>query len=132
MAGKTKILIVDDDHVLVNATKAVLESRDYEVVSAFDGDEGIAKAREEKPDLIILDIIMPTRDGFSACEHIKNDPDLLHIPVLIMTSFSDQKSKTNIPVSAGLSLEAEGYIEKPVKPDDLLNRIDKMLHQAGL
>lgn len=130
MAGKTKILIVDDDHVLVNATTAVLESKDYEVVCAFDGDEGIIKAREEKPDLIILDIIMPTKDGFSTCEQIKNDPDLLHIPVLIMTSFADQKSKTNIPVSAGLTLEAEGYIEKPVKPDDLLNRIDKMLHQT--
>ena len=131
MVNKSKILIVDDDHVLVTATKAVLESRDYEVVCAYDGDEGIRKAREQKPDLIILDIIMPTKDGFSACEQIKNDPDIFHIPVLIMTSFSTQKSKTNIPVSAGLTLEAEGYIEKPVKPDDLLNRIEKMLSKVG-
>ena len=131
MAKQIKILIVDDDRVLVDATKAVLESKNYQVVAAFDGDEGLVRAKEEEPDLIILDIIMPTKDGFSVCEQLKNDPQLLEIPVLIMTSFAQHKGETDIPVSAGLSLEAEGYIDKPVSPDELLNRVEKMLIAAG-
>lgn len=131
MAKEAKILIVDDDRVFVEATKAVLESKNYLVSAAFDGDEGLQKAREEKPDLIILDIIMPTKDGFTACEQLKSDPELSDIPVLIMTTFAKDKGKTNIPVSAGLTLEAEGYVDKPVSPEELLSRVEKMLKSAG-
>lgn len=125
--AKAKILMVDDDKVLVSATKTVLESNGYQVSTAYDGDEGLAKAKSEKPDLIILDIIMPTRDGFTVCEQIKNDPEIEKIPVLIMTTFARDKGKTNIPASAGLSLEAEGYIDKPVSPEQLLSLMKKML-----
>lgn len=125
--AKAKILMVDDDKVLVAATKAVLENRGYKVSTAYDGDEGLAKTKAEKPDLIILDIIMPTKDGFTVCEQIKNDPRTEKIPVLIMTTFARDKGKTNIPASAGLSLEAEGYVDKPVSPEQLLGLIEKML-----
>jgi two-component system alkaline phosphatase synthesis response regulator PhoP len=121
------ILMVDDDKVLVTATKALLESKGYGVSTAYDGDEGLAKAKSEKPDLIILDIIMPTKDGFSVCEQIKQDPATEEIPVLIMTTFAKDKAGTNIPASAGLSLEAEGYVDKPVNPEQLLGLIKKML-----
>ncbi len=131
MAKQAKILIVDDDHVFVAATKAVLESKEYQVSAAFDGDEGLKKAQDEKPDLIILDIIMPTKDGFTVCEQLKGDPQLERIPVLIMTTFAKDKGKTDIPVSAGLTLEAEGYIDKPVSPEELLSRVEKMLKDAG-
>ncbi|MBI2831441.1 MAG: response regulator [Chloroflexi bacterium] len=127
MAKPVKILVIDDDRVLVDATKTVLESRNYQVVAAYDGDEGLKKAKEEKPDLIILDIIMPTKDGFKVCEQIKGNPEIADIPVLIMTSFASQKGTSNIPVSAGFGLEAEGYIDKPVSPADLLSRVEKML-----
>jgi len=132
MARQAKILIVDDDRVLVEATKPVLESKNYQVVAAYDGDEGLQKARDEKPDLIILDIIMPTKDGFTVCEQLKGDPELSKIPVLIMTSFAEKGKETNIPVSAGLTLEAEDYIDKPVSPDQLLSRVEKMLKNVGL
>lgn len=131
MAKQAKILIVDDDPVLVEATKAVLESKNYKVSAAYSGDEGLEKARDEKPDMIILDIIMPTKDGFAVCQQLKADPQLLKIPVLIMTTFARDKGKTNIPVSAGFTLEAEGYIDKPVKPDELLSRVETMLKNAG-
>ena len=80
MAEKTKILLVDDDPDFVDATSIVLES-EYDVSVAFDGDEGLAKARAEKPDLIILDIIMPDMDGFTVCEQLKSDPNLADVPV---------------------------------------------------
>ena len=131
MTKQAKILIVDDDPVLVEATKAVLESKNYQVSAAYDGDEGLEKAKDEKPDMIILDIIMPTKDGFTVCEQLKGDPQLSEIPVLIMTSFAAKKQETNIPVSAGLTLEAEDYIDKPVKPDELLNRVEKLLKNVG-
>jgi len=131
MARQAKILIVDDDPVFVEATKAVLESKDYQVSTAYDGDEGLQKVQDERPDLIVLDIIMPTKDGFTVCEQLKSDPAFLEIPVLILTSFAEKKGETSIPVSEGLTLEAEDYIDKPVLPDELLSRIEKMLKRVG-
>jgi len=124
---QVRILVIDDDPVFVESTKTVLESKDYQVLTALDGDIGLQKVREEKPDLVLLDIIMPTQDGFHVCEEIKKDPQLADIPVVMLTSFAQKKGETNIPVSAGLELEAEGYIDKPVDPEDLLRYIEKML-----
>ena len=132
MARQAKVLIVDDDPVFVKATKAVLEAKNYQVVAAYGGDEGIQQAKDEKPDLIILDIIMPTKDGFTVCEQLKGDPELTKIPVIILTSFKEKGGETNIPVSAGLTLEAEDYIDKPVSPDQLLGRVDRILKNMGL
>ena len=131
MARQAKILVVDDDPVFVQATKAVLESKNYQVSTAFDGDEGLQKVQDERPDLIILDIIMPTKDGFTVCEQLKGDPQYSKIPVLILTSFAEKKGETSIPVSEGLTLEAEDYIDKPVSPDELLSRVGKMLSRVG-
>lgn len=121
-----RILLVDDDRDFIESTKAVLEEK-YEVLVAYDGDKGIEKARSEKPDLIILDVIMPTEDGFSAAERLKEDPDLSAIPIMMLTSFSTRGSETNIPRSRGLDLESEDYVEKPVEPDELLRRAEKLL-----
>ncbi len=126
MAEPAKILLVDDDPVFVEATKLVLESK-YRVVTAYDGDTGLVEARKEKPDLILLDIIMPTNDGFHVCKQLKSDSKLAHIPVIILTSFAQHRGQTNIPVSAGLELEAEGYIDKPVSPEALLKQVGALL-----
>jgi len=125
--SKAKILLVDDDKDFVEATKLVLESKPYEVIFAYNGDEGLAKAREEKPDLIILDIIMPVKDGFGAAEQLKKDPDLKEIPVIMLTSFSEKRGETSLSVSQGLTLEAEDYVDKPVSPQDLLERVERLL-----
>jgi len=121
-----KVLLVDDDKDFVESTKAVLEEK-YEVIVAYDGDEGIKTAKAEMPDLIILDVIMPTEDGFSAAEEMKNDPDISMIPIIMLTSFSTRGVETNIPRSKGMDLQSEDYIEKPVEPDVLLAHADKLL-----
>ncbi len=122
-----KILLVDDDVDFVESTKIVLESEPYEVIVAHEGDEGLKKARKEKPDLILLDIIMPVKDGFTAAEQLKKDPELSKIPVIMLTSFSTRGSGTSIPRGSGLRLEAEDYIEKPVNPDELLAKVKQYL-----
>ena len=127
MEGKTKILLVDDDEDFVEATKLVLESKPYEVIVANDGDEGLAKARKEKPDLIILDVIMPVKDGFSAAEQLKKDPELKKIPVIMLTSFSVKGGETSLSVSQGLTLDTEDYVDKPVSPQELLKRVERLL-----
>ncbi len=132
MAKNTaKILLVDDDVDFVASTKTILESKPYEVIVAHEGNEGIQKARKENPDLILLDIIMPIKDGFSAAEQLKKDPQLSKIPVIILTSFSQKHSETSIPVSRGYDLQAEDYIEKPVKPQDLLSAVERNLKKRA-
>jgi len=128
---KARILLVDDDADFVESTKTVLESRPYEVMVAVNGEECLRKARDEKPDLILLDIIMPVEDGFAAAEHLKKDPELAKIPVLALTSYSTKGSGTGIPRGRGYELEAEDYIEKPVSPEDLLAIVEKHLKRSG-
>jgi DNA-binding response OmpR family regulator len=124
-----KILLVDDDQDFVASTKTILESRpDYKVLTASDGVSGLQIARAEKPDLIILDVIMPFEDGFAAARELKADPDLSRIPIIILTSFSQRKGETDVSVAQGMELEAEDYLEKPVEPQELLRRVDKILH----
>jgi DNA-binding response OmpR family regulator len=129
MTEKAKILLVDDDPDFVDATLIVLESEDYDVSVAFDGDEGLAKARAERPDLIILDVIMPTKDGFTVCEQLKSDPDLSKIPVMMLTSFAERKGETSLAVTQGMMLEAEDYLDKPVRPKELLRRVGALLER---
>jgi CheY-like chemotaxis protein len=131
MGKRAKILLVDDDADFVEATKIVLESKPYEVIVASNGDEGLRKARQEKPDLILLDIIMPIKDGFTAAEQLKKDPQLSQIPTLMLTGFAAKGTETSIPVSRGFALETEDYIDKPVSPEELLARVEKHLKKAG-
>ena len=131
MEKKAKILLVDDDVDFVEATRTILESNPYEVIVAHEGNEGLRKAREESPDLVLLDIIMPVKDGFTAAEQFKKDPQLSKIPIIMLTSYSAKRGETSIPVSRGFELEAEDYIEKPISPKELLNIVEKYLKRAG-
>src|SRR4030042_4702848 len=109
MEKQAKILLVDDDPDFVQATRAVLESQPYQVITALTGEEGLKKAREEEPDLVCLDVIMPGLDGFEVCRRLKRDPQLAQIPVIMITSFSERYMETSIAVSQGLGLEADDF-----------------------
>jgi len=131
MNKKARILLVDDDVDFVESTRIVLESKPYDVIVAKNGDEGLKKAKEAKPDLIILDVIMPVKDGFTAAEQLKEDPELSRIPTIMLTAFAEKHAEASIPVSRGFTLEAEDYIEKPVSPQELLARVEKQLKKIG-
>ena len=131
MTNKAKILVVDDDIDFVESTKTILESKPYEVIVAHEGEEGLKKAREENPDLILLDVIMPVKDGFTAAGQLKKDPQLSKIPLVMLTGFSSKRQGSSIPVSRGFALEAEDYIEKPVSPAELLSAVEQYLNKTG-
>lgn len=127
MADGADILLIDDDPDFVDATRLVLEEAGYEVRTALHGQEGLDLARQKTPDLIILDIIMPEQDGFMVCEALKADPELRHVPIMMLTSFAERVSDTSLAVKQGMMLEAEDYVDKPVRPPELLRRIEKLL-----
>jgi two-component system alkaline phosphatase synthesis response regulator PhoP len=132
MEKRAKILLVDDDADFVESTRTVLESKPYDVIVAKNGDEGLRKAKEARPDLIILDVIMPVKDGFTAAEQLKKDPQLSRIPTIMLTAFAEKHTEASMPVSRGYTLEAEDYIEKPVSPEELLARVAKQLEKIGI
>ena len=105
-----------------------MESRsEYKVISAEDPVFGFPVAIAQKPDLIILDVIMPFQDGFTAARQFKECPELADIPIIMLTSFSARKGETSISMAQGMELEAEDYMEKPASPHELLRRIDRLL-----
>jgi len=104
MEGKAKILIVDDDVDFIESIKTILEAKPYNVIIANQGDEGLQKAREENPNLILLDVIMPVKDGFTAAEQLNKDPELSRIPIIMLTGFSARVGETSIPRSRGYTL----------------------------
>ena len=133
MQRQAKILVVDDDPDFVGATKAVLESK-YQVITAHDGDEGLKKVVEERPDLIILDVIMPGKDGFTVCRELRENPHYYFfskIPVLMLTVYPDDREKAALSLQEGMTMEAEDYIQKPVSPEELLSRAEKLLKKYG-
>jgi len=127
MTQRKRILFVDDDRDFVEATTAVLESV-CDVDVAFGGGEGLAKARASRPDLIILDVIMPDEDGFSVCEKLKADPQLADVPVIMLTSLPDGLG----PIGEAAQRPCvEEYLEKPIKPVELLRRVARFLAEGA-
>ncbi len=124
MKKTIRILLIDDDVDFVKATTKVLESKPYEVMVAFDGKEGLEKARSEKPDLVLLDILMPKVDGFAVADQFKKDESLSKIPVVALTSFSDSYGQP-------FAFEVSDFIQKPVSPKDLLAKVEKHLERLG-
>ena len=128
MEKMAKILIIDDDPDFVEATKTILESKSYEVVAAYDKNEGMEKISSEKPDLILLDIMMKKMDdGFTLCYKLKHDPELKKIPVLAISAITEETGLKFSSETDGEYFEADDYVEKPIKADDLLERVAKLL-----
>lgn len=129
MSTHKRVLVVDDDPETVSMLKVVLETASYDVLTAYDGGEGVQRAKKEKPDAIILDLMMPKMDGFTACKKIKADLETGRIPVLVLTAIGQHLSHTRYAKEMGLSLEAEDYVEKPIDSAVLLERLAKLLER---
>ena len=119
----TKILVVDDDQSIVELLRALLSKHGYEVCIARDGKEGLAAARQEKPELIILDVMMPELDGFTVSGLLFQDPVMRLIPVLILTAKEGTRNIFELVPNVRL------YMQKPFDPPELLNNIQKLLGQ---
>ncbi len=115
-----KILIVDDDKSIIEITKVVLEINGYEVLSAFDGKEAMAKVRHEIPDLIMLDLLMPKMDGWEVYNQLKEYSKTAHIPIILVSAL-DKDTEMN------KEMDVEGYLEKPFEINQLIAKINNVL-----
>jgi DNA-binding response OmpR family regulator len=133
MEHKAKILLVDDDPDILEVMSAVLLANDYTVVTAKDGQEGLVKLRSEKPDLMVLDLMMPRMDGFAVCNELL-DPrwaKYSNIPIIILTSVREDAGRRRYELGTGLQLRVSDYLEKPIDPGILLTRVETHLKKEG-
>jgi two-component system cell cycle response regulator DivK len=120
------ILHVEDNEDNRQIVRDLFEHMGYTVIEAVDGEEGVSKAKEHKPHIILMDIQLPKMTGYETTRAIKSDPDLKDIPIIVITSYAlsgdDQKA-----YEAG----ADDYLAKPYKPKDLLNRVETWLERKS-
>jgi len=122
MDKQQKILIIDDDPDFVESISHILKAKSYDVIVAENGEEGIQKIRSEKPDLVLLDILMPKKDGYLVADEISKDSQISNIPVLALTSVIETLGPPPFPFNVS------GYLQKSVSPADLLTNIEKFLN----
>ncbi len=118
-----KILIVDDEVYILHILDFSLGAEGYEVITAADGEEALAKARGEKPDLVVLDVMMPKVDGFEACRRLKNDPETRELPVILLTAKGREVDR-----KMGIEVGADDYMVKPFSPSKLIQKIESFLN----
>lgn len=116
------ILIVDDDPKSLKLTGVLLKASGYEILEATDGEQGVELAREEKPDLILMDIMMPRMDGYTACDAIKRDEATKGIPVVMLTAIDYVLNK-----ELAVRMKADGYLTKPFNRQHLLDEVNRYL-----
>ena len=134
MSDRARILVVDDDPDIIRATTRVLESRGYRVIAALNGEECLEKIGEERPDLIIMDLLMPKLDGFGVCRALRENVKYAKysdIPILIATAVREDASRRRYELEMGIDLNVDDYIEKPLHPLDLLHRVEKLLQKPN-
>jgi len=119
--AKKKVLIVDDKEPIRQLVSSIL-AKDYTVLVAIDGEEAVNMARRQKPDLILMDILMPKVDGFTACYTINQDPATRDIPVVMLTGIDYELNK-----KLSREIGAQGYITKPFSPEDLRATVGRFL-----
>jgi len=128
-----KILIVDDDPDVRLAIASVLKSRSYEIIEARDGREALRRVKEEKPDLMLLDLLMPEMDGFNVVKELRisQEKEYPDISVLVISSVREEASHRRYELELGRKLDVDDYIEKPIEPFILLERVEKLLSKGG-
>lgn len=138
-----KILIVDDEPDIITFVSAVLEENGYTSISAKDGIEGLELLRTEKPDLVLLDLMMPKKSGITMFQELRNDPEMSHTPVVVVTGVSEVTGvdfknfmykkplahEEKFVETTGLTKYTipDGYVEKPIDPDELIEAIKNAL-----
>ena len=133
MNEKAKILVIEDDNDLVAAITKLLDNKGYAAVSAFDPEEGWDKLKQDKPDLIILDVMFGSKGeskGFDFAQKIRYDRQFSDLPILMMTAINTEKPFFNFsPETDSEFLPVDAFLDKPVKSDDLFAKVEELLKQ---
>lgn len=121
----TKILVIDDDIAINELIKINLELQGYEVIQAYNGIEGFAKAKQEAPSLIVLDVMMPEVDGYTVAKRIRQSEDISEIPIIMLTALSELKNKVS-----GFDIGVDDYLTKPFEIEELIVRVRALLKRS--
>lgn len=130
MEIKPKLLVVDDDPDILEAITTILATQPCDLRTARDGVECVDQVRTDVPDLIILDLLMPKKDGFAVVRELRENPKYAKIPILILTSVREDASRRRYELETGLAMDVQDYVEKPISPMDLLDRVKKLLESS--
>lgn len=122
-----RVLVIDDDPDLVEAVSMLLEAEGFTALTALGGVEGLEKARTQSPDLIVLDVMMPDKDGYTVAKVLATDSQLQNIPVIMLTAVVDHIGTTSYTHASGKELVADDFFKKPVDPEVLVERVRELL-----
>ncbi|HEY97702.1 MAG TPA: response regulator [Dehalococcoidia bacterium] len=133
MASRKRILVIDDSRVLASATERILQDQDYEVITAINVIDGFDKAKEEKPDAIILDILVPDIDGYEIGRVLRQHPDTNNIPIIFLCSEENIESKEGAStvglqeINMAFECGADDFLQKPISADDLVRSVKNVI-----
>jgi len=128
MTDKKRILVVDDEPDFCSIVQGQLEKEGFDVELAYNGVEGMEKVQANPPDAIVLDVMMPEKDGYEMCKELKADSNLCEIPVLLLTAVASHVTSTRYSHADGMSTEADDYIAKPASAEAISQSIRQMLN----
>lgn len=130
METRPKLLVVDDDPDILDAITTILGTQPYSLDTARDGVECMDKVREDTPDLIILDLLMPRKDGFAVVRELRQNPKYAKLPILILTSVREDASRRRYELETGLAMDVQDYVEKPISPTELIDRVKSLVESS--
>ena len=132
MDKKIKILIVDDDNPTREMYAEVFQNANFEVMEARDGVEGLDLATKNIHDIIFTGIIMPRMDGWGVIREMRSNPEYASIPIMILSTVIEDASHRRYELETGLAMDIQGYIQKPAKPEYVINKINRILQKQTL
>ncbi len=127
MEKQPYILITDDDPDILENLLTILGSQPYRLATARDGRQCLASIQDERPDLLILDLLMPRMDGWGVIRELRSDPDYADLPIMVLTTVVEDASRRRYELEVGMAMDVQEYIQKPAKPTELLQRVERLL-----
>ncbi len=121
------ILITDDDPDILENLTTILGTRPYRLATARDGKQCLALIKQEQPDLLILDLLMPRLDGWGVIRELRSDPQYARLPIMVLTTVVEDASRRRYELEVGMAMDVQDYVQKPAKPTDLLQHVEKLL-----
>ena len=130
MAEKKRILVVDDEPDFALLVQGNLQKEGFEVDVAYNGIEGLEKVQQNPPDAIVLDVMMPEKDGYEVCAELKKDDRYADIAILMLTAVADHVTSTRYSHFDGMSMEADDYLPKPASAEEITDSIKSLLNMT--
>jgi CheY-like chemotaxis protein len=121
------IIITDDDPDILDNLTTILGTRPYRLATARDGKQCLALIKQEQPDLLVLDLLMPRMDGWGVIRELRGDPQYAHLPIMVLTTVIEDASRRRYELEVGMAMDVQDYVQKPAKPAELLQRVEKLL-----